>query len=1138
MLRYLILDTKYIFTYFCCIFYVFLTSTGLSNISFFCKMLDLNFGYDFADINSLSGLTRLDKSFLRYLNEQGLDIANKLRSYRAQSQLDGKTNCKKYFDDTEHYSYNHQHSDNKERSELIIQLAPLLDDFLSELFSITEQNLSLKKQHQEFNVIYECRRKFVQRYALKKYTKDIIANLDFSEISIQLKNLIGCITEESLAQSILNWQLDSDKYSTELEIAAKYCAFMVHNHSKLMLFDVPRLVEDIRVRKHKISQLEKNIILGFDARNQEQSVDHAIAHAKYCIYCHRQQKDSCAYGFGFKNTNNINNIQNTSYNTKNTNNTNNNFDKNGCPLKQKISEMHMLKSKGMNIAALAIIMIDNPLVAATGHRICNDCMKSCIYQKQDPVNTPLVESDILQQVLSLPWGVEIYLLLSKWNPLNFEDFLPKAPTNKDILVTGLGPAGFALSHYLLNEGHNITAIDGLKISPLEFDINKPIKFWSDITEPLSKREPQGFGGVAEYGITHRWDKNNLNLIRLLLERRNNFKIYGGVRLGSNITTKQAFDLGFDHIALCIGAGRPRFKKSADYFAKGVKTAADFLMNLQQGASYLPNSNSNLLLRMPAIVIGCGLTAIDSAVEILHYYPIQVEKFYNNWLNNNLPNLQKKNNHNNLNAEEQEIADEFIEHAKLFRAAKTDQEKLQILQDLGGVTICYRKTLKESPAYRLNHEEIEHATAIGVKFKQLLSPKGIMQDQYGSVKSVLFSNNAVLKAKSVLIAIGVEENKFQDIDNLDKFKDKTNKLDQQNKSDIFKDQDCKISYFGDCNQKYSGSVVKALASAKNGYKAISHHLNNSVQEKSNISNPGSNINTRNKFKNYVDSINYLSDNVIEITIYSPLCVQNFQPGQFFKLQNYSNDIKQTMKPLALTGAYVNKKSNLISFIIQERGHTSKLCRTLKKGDEVLLMGPTGSPTNIVKNKNVVLVGVGISNLLLVPVAEALKTNNCHVSYFANYENLADRFYPERIEKFADRIIWSCKQKEITNIRTVDKSVKSDLISSIIFAQKSKLLENIDHVICMGPDRMIATIQNKKRELFGDVEMVYSINSPMQCMMKGICGQCVQKLDDERGYIFSCICQDQNIDIIDFNVLQKRLKQNTLLEKINDKVNDIV
>ena len=224
--------------------------------------------------------------------------------------------------------------------------------------------------------------------------------------------------------------------------------------------------------------------------------------------------------------------------------------------------------------------------------------------------------------LALKWYIEIYILLTKWNPLNIKLPLPKEPTNYRVLVTGLGPAGFALAHYLLNDGHDVISIDGLKIESLKFNIAKPIKYYKSIKEPLSQKTPQGFGGVAEYGITNRWDKNNLTLIRLVLERRaSNFKMIGGVRLGSNITAKQSFNLGFQHIALCLGAGKAKYINSVSYFCKGVKSAADFLMNLQQGASYLEFSNSNLLLRMPVLVIGCGLTAIDSSVEAMHYYPV-------------------------------------------------------------------------------------------------------------------------------------------------------------------------------------------------------------------------------------------------------------------------------------------------------------------------------------------------------------------------------------------------------------------------------------------------------------------------------------------------------------------------------------
>ena len=66
------------------------------------------------------------------------------------------------------------------------------------------------------------------------------------------------------------------------------------------------------------------------------------------------------------------------------------------------------------------------MAAGTGHRICNDCMKSCIFQKQDPVDIPQVETRTLKDVLELPWGFEIYSLLTRWNPLNFARPVPQA----------------------------------------------------------------------------------------------------------------------------------------------------------------------------------------------------------------------------------------------------------------------------------------------------------------------------------------------------------------------------------------------------------------------------------------------------------------------------------------------------------------------------------------------------------------------------------------------------------------------------------------------------------------------------------------------------------------------------------------
>jgi hypothetical protein len=69
-------------------------------------------------------------------------------------------------------------------------------------------------------------------------------------------------------------------------------------------------------------------------------------------------------------------------------------------------------------------------------------------------------------------------------------------------------------------------------------------------------------------------------------------------------------------------------------------------------------------------------------------------------------------------------------------------------------------------------------------------------------------------------------------------------------------------------------------------------------------------------------------------------------------------------------------------------------------------------------------------------------------------------------------------------------------------------------------------------------IASINSPMQCMMKEICAQCLQKHIDpitkEESYVFSCTDQDQCMNSIDFSHLNERLKQNSVQEKLTKKI----
>jgi hypothetical protein len=65
----------------------------------------------------------------------------------------------------------------------------------------------------------------------------------------------------------------------------------------------------------------------------------------------------------------------------------------------------------------------------------------------------------------------------------------------------------------------------------------------DVENLYDSRRPRDgrIRGVAEYGITVRWDKNFLKLIRLL-QRREEFALFGGVRFGGTLEVDDAFAL--------------------------------------------------------------------------------------------------------------------------------------------------------------------------------------------------------------------------------------------------------------------------------------------------------------------------------------------------------------------------------------------------------------------------------------------------------------------------------------------------------------------------------------------------------------------------------------------------------------------
>ena len=925
---------------------------------------------------------------------------------------------------------------------------------------------------------------------------------------------------------------------------------------------------------------------GFKLTDPRWTPREVVSEIHYCVLCHERDKDSCSKGLHDK-EGRIATIPLG-------------IALPGCPLDEKISEMHMVRKSGDAIGALAIVVVDNPLVAGTGHRICNDCMKACIYQKQEPVNIPQIETGVLTDVLRMPWGVEIYGLLTRWNPLNIRRPHALPYNGRNVLVVGLGPAGYTLSHYLLNEGFGVVAIDGLKIEPLPAELTgeggripRPIDRWDDIYRQLDERVLEGFGGVSEYGITVRWDKNFLTLLHLLLARRDRLRIYGGVRFGGTIPIEDAWGYGFDHVAIAAGAGRPTVIDMKNNLVRGVRKASDFLMALQLTGAFKRGALPNLQARLPAVVIGGGLTGIDTATELFAYYPVQVEKTLDRY-EELIASADEASVRGGYDAEELQVLDEFLEHGRAVRAerrrAQATGERpnfVPLVRGWGGVTLAYRKRMVDSPAYRLNHEEVVKALEEGIWFAENLDPREIIIDGADHAKALMFKgpNGPVeLPARTILVAAGTSPNVTPE-----KEQPGTFQLDskrrffqgfraegsgtavslQPDSSGFFTSYNHNgrlVSYYGDNHPMYAGNVVKAMASAKDGYPKVTalfaddlSRLDPSAQPQRDAAWSAFVGRLDDELLARVEYVQRLTATIVEVVVRAPAAARHFRPGQFYRLQNFEAIVARAgdngdgspllMEGIALTGAWVDREKGLLSLIALEMGVSSRLCAYLRRGEPVVVMGPTGTPTEIPHGTDVMLAGGGLGNAVLFSIARALRENGNRVLYFAGYKKGEDLFKREDIEAATDQVIWSTDMgATIEPGRPQDSHFRGNIVQAMVAYAEGRLgpqrvpLSGVSRIIAIGSDRMMAAVKAARYGVLGshirpEHVAIASINSPMQCMMKEICAQCLQKhVDPATGreeFIFSCFNQDQEMDRVDFPNLNMRLRQNTVQEKLSNR-----
>ena len=465
-------------------------------------------GFSYADLYEPSRLRDLFDVFAREVEQDDPELWRQWDAYRASPDTPRPAT---------------------EVSLLLVRMAPFVSRFVARLFRVEAELQALAATTSAQQAIFRFKADFVRRRVLPlvkggaqpSATADdngVVARLvggQFPNDGEMAVAAAGCLLldrEAAAAQS--DDPAEKASVAASIEALKRWCAARLHDpaYKTWVIFGLPEAVDFFKlvpvVEAHDptlpsalmgpASALRRRD--GFTLTDPRMTGREALGEIHYCILCHERDKDSCSKGLSGKDGAISSNPLGIPLD--------------GCPLDEKISEMHLLRKRGDALGALALVTLDNPMCPGTGHRICNDCMKACIYQKQDPVDIPQIESSVLTDLLRIPWGVEIYGLLTRWNPLNVRRPYPLPYNGRNVLVVGLGPAGYTLAHYLVNEGFGVIGLDGLKIEPLPEAMTgtdsvapQPVREWSAIYSPLDKRPLEGFGGVSEYGITVRWDKN-------------------------------------------------------------------------------------------------------------------------------------------------------------------------------------------------------------------------------------------------------------------------------------------------------------------------------------------------------------------------------------------------------------------------------------------------------------------------------------------------------------------------------------------------------------------------------------------------------------------------------------------------------
>jgi hypothetical protein len=189
-----------------------------------------------------------------------------------------------------------------------------------------------------------------------------------------------------------------------------------------------------------------------------------------------------------------------------------------------------------------------------------------------------------------------------------------------------------------------------------------------------------------------------------------------------------------------------------------------------------------------------------------------------------------------------------------------------------------------------------------------------------------------------------------------------------------------------------------------------------------------------------------------------------------------------------------------------------------------------------------------------VGPAMRAAGHRILYIAGFRERDEVYCQEQLEAAADKIFWITEQGEpIQSRRPQDLSATGNILTLLLDYAKGSLepkswnecsadssisLDEVHRVMIIGTQKLVKMIQQARRNdlqpyFKPQTQFIASIYGPMQCMLKGVCAQCLQwqinPLTGQRTKaVYACSWQDQPLDIVDLDNLGERLAQNSTQE----------